>query len=209
VNYKQLVAIHGKYKLQGLSILGFPCNQFGSQEPGTAADIKKFVAKYGVQFDMFEKIRVNGSDTHPVFRYLKANTSSMFGGFLKWNFTKFLVNRAGKPVERYAPSTNPEKILPEIEKLLKEPLPAGMPPSPPVQAAIPLVRTPSGLVAKDGKQPPAKDGKEPAAAAATTPVAATTPTAAAAATAAASSASSSSSSAPAAAPATAAAASSS
>jgi len=124
VNYKQLVAIHAKYKSQKLSILGFPCNQFGNQEPGSNADIKKFAEKYGVQFDMFEKINVNGGNAHPVFRFLKANTSSMFGSFIKWNFSKFLVNRAGKPVERFAPPTHPDKLVPQIEKLLKEPAPA-------------------------------------------------------------------------------------
>jgi len=135
VNYKQLVAIHAKYKSQKFSILAFPCNQFGNQEPGSSADIKKFTQKYGVQFDLFEKIRVNGGETHPVFRMLKSKTSSMWGGFLKWNFTKFLVNRAGHPTERFAPPTNPDKIVPSIEKLLKEPAPAVAAPIAPVAPA--------------------------------------------------------------------------
>jgi len=118
VNYRQLQELHVKYSNQGLAILCFPCNQFGNQEPGTNAEIKAFAAKYNVTFDLFEKIKVNGSETHPVFRFLKGHTSSTLGSFIKWNFTKFLVDRNGKPISRFGPSTSPYQIVPAIEKLI-------------------------------------------------------------------------------------------
>lgn len=113
VNYTELVQLHEKYEPQGLSILAFPCNQFGGQEPGTEAEIKKFAEGYGVKFDMFSKIKVNGNDTHPLWNFLKNKQGGMLGNFIKWNFTKFLVDRSGNPVSRYSPQTNPK---PTIEK---------------------------------------------------------------------------------------------
>lgn len=115
MNYTELVQLHEKYEPQGLSILAFPCNQFGGQEPGTEAEIKKFAEGYGVKFDMFSKIKVNGNDTHPLWDFLKNKQGGMLGNFIKWNFTKFLVDRNGNPVARYSPQTNPK---PTIEKEL-------------------------------------------------------------------------------------------
>lgn len=89
-------------------MLGFPCNQFGAQEPGTEAEIKEFVSsKFGVTFPMFAKIDVNGGGAHPLFKWLKDMQSGTLGDFIKWNFTKFLVNRTGRPVARYAPGEPP------------------------------------------------------------------------------------------------------
>ena len=117
--YEGLEALYQKYREQGLVILGFPCNQFGSQEPGTAEDIQEFCqVNYGVSFPMFSKVDVNGKDTHPVFRYLKSELGGTFGSNLKWNFTKFLIDRNGNPVKRFAPTTQPKKIESEIVKLL-------------------------------------------------------------------------------------------
>lgn len=111
--------MHAKYaESKGLRILGFPCNQFGSQEPGTEEEIKKFVTEnYGVQFDMFSKINVNGGQADPLFKYLKHKQGGTLGDFIKWNFTKFLVNKEGIPVKRYAPNDEPNKIEKDFENL--------------------------------------------------------------------------------------------
>lgn len=94
-----------KYDTQGTVVLGFPCNQFGKQEPGGADEIAQTCyVNYGVSFPMFEKVEVNGAATHPVFRYLKDELPGILGGRIKWNFTKFLVGRDGKPLKRFAPS---------------------------------------------------------------------------------------------------------
>ncbi|MEA3352983.1 MAG: glutathione peroxidase [Campylobacterota bacterium] len=116
--YEGLEKLHQKYSSQGLAVLGFPCNQFLSQEPGTEEEIKEFCSlTYGVKFDMFSKIDVNGENTHPLYRYLKENSSGFMGiDTIKWNFTKFLVDKNGKVIQRYAPSTTPK----EIEKDIKE-----------------------------------------------------------------------------------------
>mmetsp|Transcript_17550 Transcript_17550/g.24551 ORF Transcript_17550/g.24551 Transcript_17550/m.24551 type:complete len:120 (-) Transcript_17550:751-1110(-) len=96
-NYKQLVALYEKYQSEGLEILAFPCNQFGSQEPGSPSDIRSFVDGYGVKFPMMEKIDVNGPNTHPVYSFLKAD-----GGDILWNFaTKFVIDKEGKTVTRF------------------------------------------------------------------------------------------------------------
>ncbi|KAK3792537.1 hypothetical protein RRG08_011988 [Elysia crispata] len=114
-----LQALHAKYAGSGLAILGFPCNQFGSQEPGTNEEIKKFAQDgFGVQFDMFAKIEVNGKNAHPLYKYLKKEQGGTFGDFIKWNFSKFLVNKEGKPVSRYAPNTEPNAIEKDFLKLL-------------------------------------------------------------------------------------------
>lgn len=100
-----------KYADQGLVVLGFPCNQFGKQEHGGADDISKTCyINYGVSFPMFEKVEVNGAAAHPIFRYLKDELPGVLGGRIKWNFTKFLVGRDGKPLKRFAPMTTPEKM---------------------------------------------------------------------------------------------------
>jgi glutathione peroxidase len=121
--YAGLEKLYETYKDRGLVILGFPCNQFGAQEPGSAAEIGAFCQKnYSVSFPMFAKIEVNGASTHPLYRYLKKEKPGFFGplggGGIKWNFTKFLVNRQGQVVARYAPSTKPQSLAGDIEKLL-------------------------------------------------------------------------------------------
>lgn len=118
--YKGLEALYGKYAKRGLEILGFPCNQFGAQEPGTADEIATFCeVNYGVTFPMFGKVDVNGEHAAPLFEYLKKGKPGLLGSEgIKWNFTKFLVDRNGKVVQRYAPSTEPSAIAGDIEKLL-------------------------------------------------------------------------------------------
>lgn len=117
--YKGLQDLYAKYKNQGFEVLGFPCDQFGHQEPGDDAEIKSFCdVNYGVQFPLFSKIEVNGANTHPVFRYLKSNKGGLLGGTIRWNFTKFLVAKDGRVVDRYAPTTPPERIAADIEREL-------------------------------------------------------------------------------------------
>lgn len=109
--YAGLEALYRKYAAQGLVVLGFPCNQFGKQEPGGVDEIAQTChINYGVSFPMFEKVEVNGTATHPVFRYLKKELPGVLGGRIKWNFTKFLIGRDGKPLKRFAPITTPEKM---------------------------------------------------------------------------------------------------
>ncbi|BBT45001.1 glutathione peroxidase [Enterobacter asburiae] len=109
--YAGLEALYKKYADQGLVVLGFPCNQFGKQEPGGADEISKTChINYGVSFPMFEKLEVNGNAAHPLFRYLKNELPGVLGGRIKWNFTKFLIGRDGKPLKRFAPMTTPEKM---------------------------------------------------------------------------------------------------
>ena len=117
--YEGLEKIYEKYKDKGLVVLGFPCNQFGSQEPGNANDIQEFCQiNYGVSFPMFSKIDVNGEHAHPIFVYLKSKLRSIIGKNIKWNFTKFLIDKNGEPVRRFSPTTKPENIEPAIQKLL-------------------------------------------------------------------------------------------
>lgn len=109
--YAGLEALYRKYATQGLVVLGFPCNQFGKQEPGGTDDIMQTChINYGVSFPMFEKVAVNGNAAHPLFRYLKDELPGVLGGRIKWNFTKFLVGRDGKPLRRFAPISTPQKI---------------------------------------------------------------------------------------------------
>jgi glutathione peroxidase len=118
--YAGLQALYERYAARGLEILGFPCNQFGKQEPGDAQQIGAFCAKnYQVTFPMFDKIDVNGAHAHPLYRYLTGEAPGVLGTeAIKWNFTKFLIDREGRPVKRYAPVTKPDAIEPDIEKLL-------------------------------------------------------------------------------------------
>ena len=117
--YEGLEDLYEKYKDRGLEILGFPCNQFGNQEPGSSDDIQTFCqVNYGVSFTMFDKVDVNGSKTHPIFKYLKSELGGLLGSKIKWNFTKFLIDKNGKPVKRFAPITKPEKMEASIKKLL-------------------------------------------------------------------------------------------
>ena len=117
--YEGLQDLYKKYGSKGLSILGFPCNQFLSQEPGTEEEIKNFcTSSFGVSFDMFSKIDVNGKNTHPLYKYLKKNAGGFLTDKIKWNFTKFLINRDGEVIGRYSPSTSPQEIEKDIQKLL-------------------------------------------------------------------------------------------
>ncbi len=118
--YTGLEALYEKFRDKGFSILGFPCNQFGKQEPGDAAEIAKFCSTtYPVSFPMFAKVDVNGPDAHPLYEMLKSEAPGLLGSkAIKWNFTKFLVNRAGHPVERFAPTVKPEDLTAKIVKLL-------------------------------------------------------------------------------------------
>ncbi|MBK7300829.1 MAG: glutathione peroxidase [Agitococcus sp.] len=118
--FKDLEALYEKYKDQGLMILGFPCNQFLSQDPASNEEISEFCQlNYGVSFPMFAKIDVNGDDTHPLFKHLKEAAPGLLGmNAVKWNFTKFLVDKKGNVIERYAPTTEPLNIAKDIEKLL-------------------------------------------------------------------------------------------
>lgn len=100
-------------------MLGFPCNQFGAQEPGQAAEIQAFCStNYDVTFPLFEKVDVNGAHAHPLYEYLKRQQSGLLGASIKWNFTKFLVDRAGQVIARYAPTARPEALRQKIETLL-------------------------------------------------------------------------------------------
>lgn len=119
--YEGLEKLYQTYKDRGFVILGFPCNQFGNQEPGSEEEINNFCrVNYGVSFPMFAKIDVNGENTHPLYRHLKAAKSGIFGsGAIKWNFTKFLVDRDGNVVERYASPTKPASLAEPIEALLE------------------------------------------------------------------------------------------
>jgi glutathione peroxidase len=117
--YKGLEALQQTYAPRGFAVLGFPCNQFGRQEPGSAEEIEQFCAKnYAVSFPMFAKIDVNGAHAHPLYQYLRGEKSGLLGSSIKWNFTKFLIDRSGRVVARHAPTTTPEALRQEIEALL-------------------------------------------------------------------------------------------
>lgn len=115
-----LEELYKEYKDKGFEILGFPCNQFAKQDPGTNKEISEFcLINYGVSFTMFEKIDVNGENEHPIYKYLKSEAKGILNKEIKWNFTKFLIDSSGNVVNRYAPITSPAKIKSDIEKLLK------------------------------------------------------------------------------------------
>jgi glutathione peroxidase len=118
--YKGLQALYDQYASQGLAILGFPCNQFGKQEPGNSDQIQSFCeTSFGVSFPLFQKIDVNGSNAHPLYQYLKKAAPGLLGTqAIKWNFTKFLVDRGGKVVKRYPPTAKPEDMAKDIQALL-------------------------------------------------------------------------------------------
>jgi len=120
--YKGLEAVYQQFKDRGVTVLGFPCNQFGAQEPGTADEIGAFCEKnFGVTFPLFEKVDVNGDDAHPLFKHLKKDAPGVLGTEgIKWNFTKFLIRKDGSVYDRYAPTTKPEDLTDDIEKLLAE-----------------------------------------------------------------------------------------
>ena len=117
--YRGLEALQQLYSPRGFAVLGFPCNQFGAQEPGDARQIDEFCkSNYNVTFPMFAKIDVNGRNEHPLYAYLKSQKTGLLGASIKWNFTKFLIDRAGKVVGRYAPTDRPEALKKHIEALL-------------------------------------------------------------------------------------------
>jgi glutathione peroxidase len=119
--YAGLESLYRKHRGSGMEVLGFPCDQFGHQEPGEADEIKSFCTlTYGVSFPMFAKIKVNGAAAHPLYRYLKESRPGLLGlQGIKWNFTKFLVNKNGEPVKRFGPRDKPESIEGDIEAVLK------------------------------------------------------------------------------------------
>ncbi|WP_398470135.1 glutathione peroxidase [Tardiphaga sp.] len=117
--YEGLEQLQRDYGARGFTVLGFPCNQFGGQEPGTAEEIAGFCQKtYDVSFPMFAKIDVNGTLAHPLYNFLKSEKSGLLGSAIKWNFTKFLVDRSGRVVDRFSPTTKPEALRDKIEALL-------------------------------------------------------------------------------------------
>ena len=117
--YRGLEALQQQYSPRGFAVLGFPCNQFGSQEPGDATQIATFCERnYAITFPMFDKIDVNGSKEHPLYKYLKSQRMGLLGPSIKWNFTKFLIDRSGKVVGRFAPTDQPEALKRDIEALL-------------------------------------------------------------------------------------------
>ncbi len=117
--YAGLQELHERYGDEGLVILGFPCNQFGKQEPGESDDISEFCQiNYGVTFQMFSKVDVNGDNAHPLFDWLKSQQGGLLGDRIKWNFTKFLIGKDGQVLGRYAPKTTPAKLADDIEAAL-------------------------------------------------------------------------------------------
>lgn len=118
--FKELEELYQNYHAEGLEILGFPCNQFAKQDSGTNEEIHEFCQlNYGVTFTMFEKIQVNGANAHPLYQFLKQEAKGVFSSEIKWNFTKFLIDRHGNVIKRYAPTVKPSKIEEDIKKLLK------------------------------------------------------------------------------------------
>ena len=117
--YQGLQELHDTYAERGFTVLGFPCDQFGHQEPGDDAEIAGFCERnFGVSFPLFSKVEVNGDGAHPVYQWLREQKGGLMGSKIKWNFTKFLVGKDGKVIDRYAPTTKPEKISGDIEKAL-------------------------------------------------------------------------------------------
>ncbi|MDR0299584.1 MAG: glutathione peroxidase [Streptococcaceae bacterium] len=117
--FEGLEELYKKFHHQGVEILGFPCNQFAAQDAGTNEEIEAFCKmNYGVTFTMFQKIDVNGDDAHPLYKWLRAEKHGLFGDKIKWNFTKFLLDRDGEVIARFAPSTEPEKMSEAIENVL-------------------------------------------------------------------------------------------
>lgn len=117
--YKGLQGLYAKFKKRGFELLAFPCDQFGRQEPGTNDEIQSFCeVNYGIEFPLFAKVEVNGEGAHPLFQFLKSQKGGLLGNGIKWNFTKFLVDKEGNVVARYAPIITPQRIAPDIEKRL-------------------------------------------------------------------------------------------
>ncbi|KAL2543676.1 putative phospholipid hydroperoxide glutathione peroxidase 6 [Forsythia ovata] len=120
-NYTELTKLYEKYKDQGLEILAFPCNQFGSQEPGSNEEIEQFACtRFKAEYPIFDKVDVNGSNAAPLYKFLKSSKGGFLGDSIKWNFSKFLVDKEGRVVDRYAPTTSPLSIEKDIKKLLEK-----------------------------------------------------------------------------------------
>nr|CAD1835133.1 unnamed protein product [Ananas comosus var. bracteatus] len=118
-NYTELSQLYEKYKDQGFEILAFPCNQFGGQEPGSNEEIVEFACtRFKAEYPIFDKVDVNGDNAAPLYKFLKSSKGSLFGNSIKWNFSKFLVDKDGNVVDRYAPTTSPLSIEKDIKKLL-------------------------------------------------------------------------------------------
>jgi len=119
--YRGLQELYDRHKKEGLEVLGFPCNQFGRQEPGKESDIQSFCdLQYGVQFPMFSKVDVNGPAAHPLYEFLKhTKPGFLLSKRIKWNFTKFLVDRSGKPIKRYSPQTTPSSIEADVQQAIQ------------------------------------------------------------------------------------------
>ncbi|KAJ6703598.1 GLUTATHIONE PEROXIDASE [Salix viminalis] len=118
-NYTELTQLYEKYKNQGFEILAFPCNQFGSQEPGNSEEIVEFACtRFKAEYPIFDKVEVNGNNAAPIYKFLKSSKGGLFGDNIKWNFSKFLVDKDGKVVERHAPTTSPLNIEKDVKKLL-------------------------------------------------------------------------------------------
>ncbi|KAK1307538.1 hypothetical protein QJS10_CPA09g01672 [Acorus calamus] len=119
-NYTELTELYDKYKTQGLEILAFPCNQFGEEEPGSNEEIMEFACtRFKAEFPIFNKVDVNGDNAAPIYKFLKSSKGGIFGDSIKWNFSKFLVDKDGHVVDRYAPTTPPHSIEKDIKKLLE------------------------------------------------------------------------------------------
>lgn len=118
-SYDQLAQLVNEHYDKGLRVLLFPCNQFGKQEPGSMEDIQSFACSFNPKFDMFSKINVNGKEAHPLFVYLKSTCPGLITNSIKWNFTKFLIDRNGKPVARYGPNEEPLSFASKVEELLR------------------------------------------------------------------------------------------
>ena len=119
--YEGLQKLHEEFREQGLIVLGFPCDQFAHQEPGSDQEINEFCkVNFGVDFALSQKVNVNGKDAHPIYQFLKSHSKGLLGGGIKWNFTKFLIAPDGKSIKRYAPSTAPEDIRSDIKSLISK-----------------------------------------------------------------------------------------
>ena len=119
--YEGLQKLHEEFREQGLIVLGFPCDQFAHQEPGSDQEIDEFCkVNFGVNFALSQKVNVNGKDAHPIYQFLKSHSKGLLGGGIKWNFTKFLIAPDGKSIKRYAPSTAPEDIRSDIKSLISK-----------------------------------------------------------------------------------------
>ncbi|MFM1778283.1 MAG: hypothetical protein RL741_901 [Actinomycetota bacterium] len=117
--YEGLQKLNEEFRGQGLIVLGFPCDQFGHQEPGNDQDIDEFCkVNFGVDFPLSQKVNVNGKNAHPIFKFLKSNSKSLLGGTVKWNFTKFLISPDGQSIKRYSPNTTPEIIRADVLEIL-------------------------------------------------------------------------------------------